>query len=67
MTFKHEPHPHLPRRMRGEVRPPKVSDEHIGFNGKIAVALTNGVDTMWCAYAFAVLALIALSRSRGHF
>jgi len=60
MTFRHEPHPHLLRRQRGEVRPPKVSDEHIGFNGKIAVALTNGVGTMWCAYAFAVLALIAL-------
>ena len=60
MTFQHEPHPHLLRRMRGEVRPPKVADEHIGLNGKIAVALTNGVGTMWCAYAFAVLALIAL-------
>jgi hypothetical protein len=60
MAFQHQPHPHLLRRMRGEVRPPKVGDEHIGLNGKIAVALTNGVGTMWCAYAFAVLALIAL-------
>ena len=60
MMFKHEPHPHLLRRQRGEVRPPKVRDEHIGLNGRIAVALTDGVGTMWCAYAFAVLALIAL-------
>ena len=60
MTFKHEPHPHLLRRKRGEVRPPKVSDEHVGLNGKIALALTTGVGTMWCAYAFAILALIAL-------
>jgi hypothetical protein len=60
VTFQHVPHPYLVRRQRGEVRPPKVRDEHIGLNGKIAVALTNGVGTMWCAYAFAALALIAL-------
>ena len=60
MMFRHEPHPQLLRRQHGEVRPPKVRDEHIGFNGKIALALTNGVGTMWCAYAFAMLALIAL-------
>ncbi len=60
MAFKHVPHPHLLRRQRGEVRPPKVNDEHLGLNGRIAVALTNGVGTMWCAYAFAVIALIAV-------
>jgi membrane protein implicated in regulation of membrane protease activity len=58
--FKHEPHPQLLRRQRGEVRPPKVRDEHVGLNGRIALALTDGVGTMWCAYAFAILALIAL-------
>lgn len=60
MRFERVPHPQLVRRQRGEVRPPKVSDEHVGLNGKIALALTNGVGTMWCAYAFAILALIAL-------
>ena len=60
MTYEHVPHPHLVRRQRGEVRPPKVKDEHVGLNGKIAVAVTNGVGTMWCAYVFAFLALIAL-------
>ncbi len=60
MTFEHVPHPQVLRRQRGEVRPPKVRDEHVGPNGKIALALTNGVGTMWCAYAFAILALIAL-------
>jgi len=60
VMFRHEPHPQLLRRQHGEVRPPKVRDEHIGFNGKIALALTDGVGTMWCAYAFAMLALIAL-------
>lgn len=60
MTFEHVPHPQLLRRQRGEVRPPKVGDEHVGLNGRIALALTNGVGTMWCAYLFAILALIAL-------
>ena len=31
-----------------------------GFNGKLAVAITNSVGTMWCAYAFTILALISL-------
>jgi hypothetical protein len=31
-----------------------------GFNAKIAVFLTNIVGSMWCAYAFALLALVGL-------
>jgi hypothetical protein len=31
-----------------------------GFNAKIAVFLTNIVGSMWCAYAFAVIALLGL-------
>jgi hypothetical protein len=31
-----------------------------GFNAKIAVFLTNIVGSMWCAYVFAVIALIGL-------
>jgi hypothetical protein len=31
-----------------------------GINAKIAVFLTNIVGSMWCAYAFAVIALIGL-------
>jgi hypothetical protein len=31
-----------------------------GVNAKIAVFLTNIVGTMWCAYVFAVIALIGL-------
>ncbi len=31
-----------------------------GINAKIAVFLTNVVGSMWCAYAFAVLALLGL-------
>lgn len=29
-------------------------------NDRIALAVTNGVSTMWCAYAFAVIALTSL-------
>ena len=60
MRFQHEVHSQIERRQRGEVRPSKVRDEHVGVNGKIALALTNGVGTMWCAYLFAIVALMAL-------
>ncbi len=42
------------RGLRAEV---KVAD---GVNAKIAVFLTNIVGSMWCAYAFAVIAFIGL-------
>jgi len=53
-------HMRLTERLEGRLRPPKVSDEHVGLNGAIAVAMTNAVGTMWCAYVFTALALIAL-------
>ncbi|GAC1574843.1 MAG: hypothetical protein NVS3B5_05410 [Sphingomicrobium sp.] len=31
-----------------------------GFNNWLAVKITNLVGTMWCAYAFTILALISL-------
>jgi len=34
--------------------------EHVGFNGRLAMIITNAVSTMWCAYAFALIALISL-------
>jgi hypothetical protein len=37
-----------------------VADEHVGFNGWLAVQITKVVGSMWCAYAFAGLALISL-------
>ena len=35
-------------------------DEHVGFNGRVAMLITNAVGTMWCAYVFAGIALISL-------
>lgn len=58
VTFQHVPHPHIAARKKSG--PPKTTDEHVGFNGKVALILTTVVGTMWCAYAFAVLALVAL-------
>jgi hypothetical protein len=58
INFQHVPHPHIAARRK--TGPPKTTDEHVGFNGKIALTLTTIVGTMWCAYAFAVLALVAL-------
>ena len=42
------------RGLRGQIR--RVD----GINAKIAVFLTNVVGSMWCAYAFAIIALIGL-------
>jgi hypothetical protein len=32
----------------------------LGFNGRLAKVITEKVGTMWCAYLFAILALVAL-------
>ena len=58
ITFEHVPHPHIAARKK--TGPAKTTDEQVGFNGKIAMLLTTTVGTMWCAYAFSVLALVAL-------
>ena len=58
INFKHQAHDHIQSRKKSG--PSKVGDEVNGFNGKIALALTRAVGTMWCAYAFACLALLVL-------
>lgn len=57
----HTPHPRLlHRRAEG---PATTQAERTGFNGWLAVKITNVVGTMWCAYAFAALALISLPQA----
>ena len=57
-------HPRIEQRKKEG--PPKVADQFGGesavqrFNAALAVRITNLVGSMWCAYAFAVLALISL-------
>ena len=58
ISFDHQPHPRIAERKKAG--PPKIRDEHVGFNGKFALGLTTAVGTMWCAYAFALLALVVL-------
>jgi len=45
------PSPHVIKQAMGEVD---------GFNAKFAVLITRLVGTMWCAYLFAVIALLGL-------
>ena len=56
--MKHAPHPQIARRQEQGVA--TIAQQFTGFNGWLAVKITNGVATMWCAYAFAALALISL-------
>jgi hypothetical protein len=58
MAVEHTPHPRIEE--RAKVGPHTTKDEGIGFNGRFAILITNSVGTMWCAYAFAALALVSL-------
>lgn len=63
-TFTPEPHPRIEERKKEP--PAKVADQlrRTGavtrFNAALAVKVTDAVGSMWCAYAFAALALISL-------
>jgi hypothetical protein len=57
--YVHENHPHMPVAVRVE----DVHEAHKargGLNAKVAIGLTRGVATMWCAYLFAALAVVGL-------
>jgi hypothetical protein len=57
-------HPHMSAHK--EQKPVKVEDQvKPNLNGRIALILTRAVGTMWCAYAFACLALIAVPQAFG--
>ena len=58
MTEAHVPHPRIAEREKAG--PHLTKHEQIGFNGRVAILITNVVGTMWCAYAFAALALVSL-------
>lgn len=62
--FQHMPHPHITHRRA--VGPATVDAQHdrssavARFNAAVAVTVTKAVGSMWCAYAFAILALVGL-------
>ena len=62
--FKYVPHPHIAsRRERAPVRRRDLLPHENAlqrFNSRLAVRITGVVGTMWCAYAFAGLALFSL-------
>lgn len=72
-TYEYVPHPHTVRKLSHQDEPVKVADQlpkgsfGARFNAWLAVKVTTGVGTMWCAYAFALLALVSLpSAIRSH-
>jgi hypothetical protein len=63
VRFEHEAHPRIAERKKHG--PPTTVAEHVGVNGRIALILTTVVGSMWCAYAFAILALVVLPQAIG--
>lgn len=66
-TYSYSPHHRTKARLSGEsAGPVKVADQHPSqnaanrFNAWLAVKVTSGVGTMWCAYAFGLLAVVSL-------
>jgi tRNA U34 5-carboxymethylaminomethyl modifying enzyme MnmG/GidA len=58
LAKSHVPHPRMASRKAEGVA--SAAPSQGGFNGWLAVKITDGVGTMWCAYAFTALALISL-------
>jgi hypothetical protein len=73
-TLKDAPHRRKKARLSGEQSGPVWTADQLPngsavarFNAALAVKITNGVGSMWCAYAFAVIALISLPQAiRSH-
>jgi hypothetical protein len=64
--YKYVPHHRTQQKLGAPMPPVKVVDQlpygnrAARFNKWFAVKVTTGVGTMWCAYAFAALALVSL-------
>ena len=58
---EHIPNPRI--KEREAAGPHLTRREHVGLNGRIAVLITDAVGTMWCAYVFAIIALISLPQA----
>ena len=56
MIEQHQPHPRIAQRERQR----EIAADPMDFNARLAVWVTRTVGSMWCAYAFAALALISL-------
>lgn len=64
--YQYVPHRRTREKLDHGSQPVRVSDQlptgtaSARFNSWLAVRVTNGVGTMWCAYAFAAVALVSL-------
>ena len=67
--YDYIPHLRTKAKLEGGAAPVKVADQlptgnaAARFNAWFAVKVTTGVGTMWCAYVFAVIALISLPQA----
>jgi hypothetical protein len=64
-SYTHVPHARTLERLEHRDKPVKTADvlrakANVRFNAWLAVKITDGVGTMWCAYVFAAVALIGL-------
>ena len=64
-TYTHVPHPRTLERPEHKDEQVKATDDSnknaaTRFNSWLAVKITKGVGTMWCAYIFAIVAFIGL-------
>ena len=66
-VYQYVPHDRTRMKLEGAAQGPVRVAEQLPrgsamarFNARLAVKVTTGVGTMWCAYAFAALALISL-------
>jgi len=60
MKTEHIPNPRIEERAKSGPHLTTHEHERLGFNGRVAMIITNAVGTMWCAYLFALLALVSL-------
>lgn len=59
--FTHTPHPHIALRRQHAPKAAAAPANLVQrFNTALGVKITDAVGTMWCAYAFAALALVSL-------
>lgn len=64
--YEYVPHHRTKEKLEGTTAPVRVAEQlptgsaFERFNAWLAVQVTRGVGTMWCAYAFAALTLVSL-------
>jgi hypothetical protein len=65
--YEYTPYSWTRKKLDELIQPPPVATDHstpgnamVRFNSWLAVKVTKGVGTMWCAYAFSLIAFISL-------